>query len=152
RVADAVAHKLGIFDSAVGTNADHNLKGALKRDYLLKTFPAGFCYAGDGLADIPIWEAAKAAILVGGSARTRRAIEGLHCEVEAEFEGANRSIKQWLRLLRVHQWSKNLLVFVPLLLAHRYFDASAVLAAAIGFFAMSIMASGTYVINDILDL
>lgn len=152
RVADAVAGKIEIFESAVGTNRDHNLKGIHKRDYLVETFPDGFSYAGDSSADIPIWESAKSAVLVGVGEQTRRAVEAMDCEIEVEIEGANRSLKQWLRLLRVHQWSKNVLIFVPLLLAHRYVDISAVLAVFVGFLAMSIMASGTYVINDIVDV
>lgn len=151
RVADAIAGSLGIFDGAVGTNSEHNLKGSNKRDYLASAFPKGFCYAGDSAVDMPIWEVAKAAIVVGVSARTRRAVEGMKCEVEAEFLGADGGIKQWLRLLRVHQWSKNILVAVPLLLSHQFFDLAALATTLSAFLAMSILASGTYVINDILD-
>jgi 4-hydroxybenzoate polyprenyltransferase len=152
RVADSVAQHLPIFDSAVGTNANHNLKGTHKRDYLLAAFPGGFVYAGDSSADIPIWAVADAAILVGVSSSTRLAVEGLPCEIEAEFETRNRSAKQWMRLMRVHQWSKNALIFAPLILAHLYFDLAAVGFALVTFLAMSLMASGTYVINDILDI
>jgi len=152
RVADAVAGQLGLFDSAVGTNADHNLKGIHKRDFLLAEFPGGFAYAGDSSADIPIWAVADAAILVGVSPATRRSVEAMPCDIEAEFEGRNRSLRQWMRLMRVHQWSKNALIFAPLLLSHLYFDLHAVVTALITFLGMSVMASGTYIINDILDI
>ncbi|WP_157289008.1 UbiA family prenyltransferase [Devosia marina] len=152
RVANSIAKHLPIFDSVVGTNSDHNLKGNHKRDYLLSAFPGGFVYAGDSSADIPIWAVADAAIIVGVSPSTRRAVEGLPCEIEAEFEGRNRSAKQWMRLMRVHQWSKNVLIFAPLILAHLYLDLAAVRAALVTFLAMSLMASGTYIINDVLDI
>lgn len=57
-----------------------------------------------------------------------------------------------LRALRAHQWVKNLLVFVPLLMAHRVFDVGALRAAALAFAAWSLCASGVYLLNDLLDL
>lgn len=152
RVADAVAERVGLFDTATGTNDNHNLKGQHKRDYLLQTFPGGFSYAGDSSADIPIWRVANSAALVGVSAETRRIVETLDCDIEIEIEGPNRSYRQWTRLLRIHQWSKNLLVFAPLFLAHLYTEPRAIFAAIVGFVAMSILASGTYVINDLSDI
>lgn len=61
---------------------------------------------------------------------------------------------RWLALadaLRVHQWVKNLLVFVPVLLDHKLFDAAALSKATIAFAAFCCAASGAYVINDLLD-
>ena len=57
-----------------------------------------------------------------------------------------------LRLLRPHQWAKNLLVFIALLTAHRYADASAWLAAARLFIAFGLCASAIYVVNDAADV
>ncbi|HEV3468137.1 MAG TPA: UbiA family prenyltransferase, partial [Pyrinomonadaceae bacterium] len=56
-----------------------------------------------------------------------------------------------LRALRAHQWVKNLLVFVPLLLAHEVFDAELLLRCTAGFAAWSLCASGGYLFNDLLD-
>jgi 4-hydroxybenzoate polyprenyltransferase len=61
---------------------------------------------------------------------------------------------QWLALadaLRVHQWVKNLLVFVPVLLDHKLFDPSVLLKATIAFAAFCCAASGAYITNDLLD-
>ncbi len=57
-----------------------------------------------------------------------------------------------LRALRAHQWIKNLLVFVPVLMAHRVLDAPAMTAAACAFLAWCLCASSVYVVNDLLDL
>ena len=57
-----------------------------------------------------------------------------------------------LRALRPHQWVKNVLVFVPMVMAHRLFDPALWGAAAAAFAALSLLASGTYVINDLLDV
>ncbi len=57
-----------------------------------------------------------------------------------------------LRLLRPHQWSKNVLAFVGLLAAHRWGDAAAWLATLQMFVALSLVASAVYVLNDALDV
>jgi 4-hydroxybenzoate polyprenyltransferase len=59
---------------------------------------------------------------------------------------------QLAEALRVHQWTKNLLVFVPLLMAHRILDSRALLTSAYAFFAWCLCASGVYLLNDRLDL
>jgi 4-hydroxybenzoate polyprenyltransferase len=63
-----------------------------------------------------------------------------------------RRLSPTLRALRVHQWIKNLLVFVPVLMAHRVLDAAALGAAACAFFAWCLCASSVYLVNDLLDL
>jgi 4-hydroxybenzoate polyprenyltransferase len=57
-----------------------------------------------------------------------------------------------LRAIRVYQWTKNVLIFVPLVLAHRWFDLDAIGSAVIAFFSLSFGASALYVVNDIADL
>jgi 4-hydroxybenzoate polyprenyltransferase len=56
-----------------------------------------------------------------------------------------------LRALRPQQWIKNLLLFVPVLLAHDVLDAGRLLGALLGFVAFCLCASGGYVLNDLLD-
>ena len=57
----------------------------------------------------------------------------------------------WLRALRPHQWTKNAVVFAPLLAAHEA-RLGPYLAAAGLFAALSACASGTYLLNDLADL
>ncbi|MCX6139896.1 MAG: UbiA family prenyltransferase [Candidatus Kapabacteria bacterium] len=54
--------------------------------------------------------------------------------------------------MRIYQWVKNLLLFVPVALAHRITDAQALISCALGFVAFSCAASAVYVVNDIVDL
>ena len=68
------------------------------------------------------------------------------------FDAPSPSLKAGLRLLRPHQWAKNVLLFVPLFLAHRYTELALWLSAVAGFAAFSLTASGVYVLNDLLDL
>ena len=60
--------------------------------------------------------------------------------------------RTWLKAARVHQWVKNLLVFVPLIASHRVFELTLVAAAVAAFVAHSLSASAVYLINDLLDL
>ena len=57
-----------------------------------------------------------------------------------------------VRQLRVHHWTKNVLVFVPLLMSHQIHDSRRVLAAVIVFVSFCFASSATYIFNDIIDL
>jgi len=77
--------------------------------------------------------------------------------LESASNGASASARRpaWrlvLSALRVRQWVKNLLLFAPLLLAHRFLETEVVLEAALGFVAFSLGASAVYVLNDLLDV
>lgn len=56
-----------------------------------------------------------------------------------------------LRALRPHQWAKNLLVFLPMLAAHRL-DGATALLSLVAFVAFCLVASSVYLLNDLLDL
>ena len=56
------------------------------------------------------------------------------------------------RSLRLHQWIKNVLIFVPLVLGGKAGDGSAWLNALLGFVALGFAASATYIVNDLWDL
>lgn len=56
-----------------------------------------------------------------------------------------------LRLVRPHQWLKNLLIFVPAIAAHEI-TVTALWPSLLAFVAFSLIASSTYVLNDLLDL
>lgn len=68
--------------------------------------------------------------------------------------GEGRGVRRhpWLRLLRLHHWLKNALLGVPLLAAHAWSSRGALAALALGFVSLSLIASATYVLNDLADL
>lgn len=150
-LARAVAGHLGLFDEVAGSEGGINLKGARKAAFLADRFgPGGYVYMGDAAADLPVWRGAARAVTVNAGPRLRRAAEA--AAPSAEHLGApRRALRPYLRALRPHQWLKNLLVFLPVLAAHR-FDAGAIGAAALAFACFSLVASGVYVLNDLLDL
>ena len=58
----------------------------------------------------------------------------------------------WARALRVHQWAKNLLLFVPLLASHQIGNVDLLLRGVVAFLLFSLCASSVYLLNDLFDL
>ncbi len=151
-VADAVAGHCGLFDSAEGSDAGRNLKGARKAERLAERFPGGFCYVGDSRADLKVWAHAESIVLAGATASVAQQARSLGKPLEAEFGRDRPSLKTWRKALRLHQWTKNLLVFLPLLLSQKFTEPHAVLMSVVAFVALGLTASATYLINDLSDL
>ena len=151
RAASAVARHLGLFDGWFASDGTVNLSGEAKAAKLVSVFgEKGFDYAGNDAADLPVWRRAGKAIAVRTSRRTLRRLHAFAPDAEAlpfERPGA----KVWAEQLRVHQYAKNALVFLPLLTSHR-FDAAALGAAFLAFAAFSLCASSVYLLNDLVDL
>lgn len=150
-LAEAVASHLGVFDGVFASDGRTNLRGPHKAEVLAAHFgEKGFDYAADASVDWPVWERARRAILVEASpALVRRARTRWP---DAETIGARTAgPKSYARAIRVHQWAKNLLLFVPMLAAHRL-DAATLAQTVLGFLAFSLCASSVYVLNDIVDL
>ncbi len=129
-----------------------NLAGRAKAKALVERFGAegGFDYVGNEWRDLAVWRHARRAIGVGLSARLKRRVRAWH--PSARFlPGAGGSLGDYLRLLRPHQWVKNVLVFAPLVAAHET-QPGLYLVVAGAFVALSACASGAYVCNDLLDL
>lgn len=150
-VVDAIAGRLGIFASAAGSS-EVNLKGKHKADLLSRTFAGGFCYVGDNRADLAVWEVADSIVLAGARPAVARAARALGKPIEAEFVDPPLTLKELLGALRVHHWSKNALIFVPLILDHAWHDRAAVIEATLGFLCLLLATSATYVLNDLADL
>ncbi len=152
-VAGAVAEHLGGFDSVLSSNGETNLKGAAKADALAARFgEGGFDYAGDSAADTPVWARARRAYVVSPSAAVLGAARSVCADVHTlgvRLSGLAR-LRLLSRALRLHQWAKNLLVFVPVLAAHRADGALA--RACLSFVAFGLCASSVYLLNDLLDL
>jgi UbiA prenyltransferase family len=108
-------------------------------------------YIGDSRADLPVWEAANAALLVQPGRRLERAVTA-RARVTHVFARDRRPLRSWMRQLRVHQWAKNLLIFVPLVAAHRLGDGRALAATVMAFLAFCFGTSAIYVLNDVIDL
>ncbi len=151
-LALAIAEHLTIFDEVMASDGVTNLAGPNKAAVLHERFgQAGFDYVGNSSADIAVWRCARNAIVVNGSPSLARAAGGC-CEVERVFPAEGLGFKAWRRVLRVHQWLKNLLLFVPMFAGHDLTSGSTWIAMILAFFSFSICASSVYIANDLLDL
>ena len=147
-----VAEHLGLFDAVFASDGITNLTGTKKRDRLVAEFgTGGFDYAGNSHRDRDVWASARTAILVRPSARLLRA-EKKKNKVSRVFESKAPTADVYWGALRVSHWVKNALVFLPLIAAHRLYDAEALGQALIAFFSFSLCASSIYLLNDLVDL
>jgi 4-hydroxybenzoate polyprenyltransferase and related prenyltransferases len=150
--AEAIAAHLGRFEGVIASDGISNLAGPAKAAALVERFgDRGFDYLGNGLVDLRVWRHARRGWVVNAPGSLSRRAAAL-TEVVAHWPRSHSVAGAWLRAIRLHQWTKNLLVFVPLAAAHRFFDAQAILASMQAFLAFGLCASGVYIANDLLDL
>ncbi|WP_250481568.1 MULTISPECIES: UbiA family prenyltransferase [unclassified Caballeronia] len=150
--AHRIAEHLGIFDRVFATDERVNLSAHRKRDRLVAEYgEKGFDYVGNSHDDMSVWAAADRAYVVNPHAGVVRAASK-HDNVEQVFENRPPTLKVWAKSLRLHQWLKNVLIFVPLLAGHQLKSPAAIESAVIAFFAFGLCASSVYLLNDLLDL
>lgn len=149
--AKAIADHLGIFDGWFASDVKTNLSGSLKADVLTAAFGKnGFDYIGNARSDLPVWAIADKAYGVGLSNSVKSRLVALKGSYVALIDGSAGG-RAWLKAVRVHQYVKNLLVFVPLATSHQ-FTLTNIIKDVIGFLAFCACASAVYVLNDLLDL
>jgi 4-hydroxybenzoate polyprenyltransferase len=148
RTANAVAEHLGLFDEIIASNADNNLRHSRKLAAIRERYER-FGYAGNDAADFPIWEAADEVILVNPTSPARAKFAS---RADRIFEERRPILRMFIKAMRCQQWLKNLLVFTPMFLAHRFTDAACLKDTILAFFSFSFAASSIYVLNDLFDL
>jgi 4-hydroxybenzoate polyprenyltransferase len=152
-IAERIAAHLDAFDEVLASEPGRNLSSRVKAEALAERFgEGGFDYAGDhARKDWPVFARAGACV-PAGSPGLERALRRHNRPIAASFADQGTVIATVLRAMRIHQWAKNLLVFVPLLTAHLVLDAAAWGKSLLAFAAFSLLASGTYLLNDLHDL
>lgn len=149
RQADAAADAVGLFDEVHGSQDGTNLKGAEKARFLVERYGAkGFDYIGDSAADLDVWPEAQMAVTVQADAKLRQAATDANGQVR-HLDPHQSQLMAAIKAMRPHQWSKNMLLFVPALAAH---DSWSLWTVFWGFLAFSATASAVYLVNDLLDL
>jgi len=150
KLAQAVGNHLDLFDLILGSDDSCNLKGKNKANVLVEKYgEKSFDYVGDARPDLDVWRHGRKAYVVGKKRLVQKA-KSVCSEVEV-LSQFSPGPGEFLKAIRIHQWVKNLLVFVPLILSHS-FGHLEILNGAIAFLSLSFCASGTYLINDMLDL
>jgi 4-hydroxybenzoate polyprenyltransferase/phosphoserine phosphatase len=151
-MVERVAHRLGFVSEVIATDGAVNCKGSAKAKVIQEQANgAAWEYVGDSNADMAVWREAAGVVCVTSSSSFAQ-------KVKAAYPGAEIISKPaftatvLLKALRVHQWLKNLLLFAPLVLAHKWFDPVAVRSTVLAAISFSLCASGVYLMNDLLDL
>ena len=151
-LAREINRDTGLFDEIHASDGRINLSANCKRERLIGRFgERGFDYLGSRPADFPVWCAARRALLVSPSSHLERKVAAV-TPIERVFREQKAGFLDYLHALRVHHWVKNFLVFMPLALAHRFFEFELLGRAALAFLAFNLCASGVYLLNDLLDL
>ncbi|HUY81541.1 MAG TPA: UbiA family prenyltransferase [Acidobacteriaceae bacterium] len=151
-MAQRVADHLGMFDGVLASDGATNQTGDNKLATLRGRFAEqGFDYVGNASPDVPVLAASGAAMVANPTRALQSALRSRKIAVSRSFEDRGARGASLLKAIRLHQWTKNVLIFVPLLLAH-VLKLQLLATAALAFLSFSLCASATYIVNDMLDM
>jgi 4-hydroxybenzoate polyprenyltransferase len=151
-VAQGIAQRYPVFDEVIAGGGEARSDGAGKAARLLGRFGEGrYDYAGCDPRDLGVWEKARRAVIVEPGRAMRRKLGRLP-RVEQVFSTRPHRVRELLRALRLHQWAKNVLIFLPAAAGHQLLNAHVVLESVAAFVIFGLCASGTYLLNDLMDL
>ncbi len=151
RLAERVAEHLGIFAGVLASDGATNLAGGNKLAAFREHFGERFCYIGNARPDAELLAACESPMVANPERALRTRLRRSGTVAAETFHDRAPLVKSWLRAIRLHQWAKNTLIFVPLLLAHAW-NPGTFAGAGTAFLSFGLCASGTYIINDLLDL
>ena len=157
-----ISNHLGIFDDVLASNEYVNLRSKNKADKLVEEFGEnGFDYIGNSQDDLAVWSESSLSYIVEPGFYLLRKLKKIHkakgkskaSKIEIIKEvGKKSTLRIWLKQIRIHQWSKNLLIFIPLLASHNIADLDSIYNSVLGFILFSLCASSVYMLNDLVDL
>ena len=152
RLVSAIGERFNFVSYTIGSNGTSNRKGRGKVEAIQSYVgDEQWEYVGDSQADFAVWkESDRATAVVSSPSFARRIAENVPDATVINLP--KPSGKVVLKVLRVHQWLKNILIFAPMFLAHRWFENAIVWQSIRAAIAFSLCASGVYIVNDLLDL
>ena len=145
RTANAVANHLEIFDHIMSSSETFNLFGPEKPKMILNKYNE-YDYVGDSIYDLPAFRAARKKIFVNPS------LALLKHKYDLLINEKKSTLKSIFESLRINQWIKNILIFLPVLLAHKIHQGIYFNQCIVAFFSFSLTASAIYIFNDLLDI
>ena len=151
-IAERIASHLGIFSRVLASDGIVNMKGTEKARVLVGIFGEnGFCYAGDSRADIDVWQVSASAVICNATDFLVTRVTSI-CSIETIIPRNRITVNHILQSMRLHQWAKNALIFVPVLAAHKLDSLETLATLLLAFISISFCASSVYILNDLLDL
>ena len=149
--ANRIAAHLGLFTGVLASNGQLNLAGKNKLAAFHSQFGDNFSYIGNASPDLPLLEHCKEPMVANPTPGLRAGLRKARITPIRSFDERVSPFKAWFKAIRIHQWAKNVLIFLPLLLAHT-FAPGLIAGSVLAFFSFCLGASATYIVNDLLDL
>jgi 4-hydroxybenzoate polyprenyltransferase len=150
-LAERVAAHLGLFSGVLASDGTLNLAGKHKLAAFQSRFGNNFTYIGNALPDATLLGACTEPMVANPTSGLRAALRKSRVIPARTFLDSPSTLKSWLKAIRLHQWAKNALIFLPLLLAHAW-SLGPIVGSLIAFVSFGLCASATYIVNDLLDL
>jgi 4-hydroxybenzoate polyprenyltransferase len=151
-LAHRIAAHLPIFEDVLASDGKTNLTGHDKLQQLEHRFAStGFDYIGNAIPDLPLLKSAQRAMVANPDLGLSFGLKVQKIQVSRRFDDRPNWVAAVARAIRVHQWAKNVLVFLPLLLAHAL-KRNLIAASVAAFACFCLTASATYILNDLLDI
>ena len=149
--AQRVADHLGLFTGVLASDGTLNLSGNNKLDAFRQRFGDNFSYIGNATPDLPLLQNCQEPMVANPTPGLRSALRRAKITPVRTFTERVPPFKSWPKAIRLHQWAKNTLIFVPMLLAHAW-ATGRVVGTFLAFLSFGLCASATYIVNDLLDL
>jgi 4-hydroxybenzoate polyprenyltransferase len=151
-IAKSINSHLKLFDEVYGTKGNKNLSGKNKANLLVNKFgKKKFDYIGNSKNDLEVWDKAKDGIIVNASKKLINNAKKI-TNIKRIFISKKINFLDWNKLFRFHQWSKNLLLFLPLIFIFKDFKKDFINDLLFAFVSFSFCSSSVYIINDLFDL
>jgi 4-hydroxybenzoate polyprenyltransferase/phosphoserine phosphatase len=152
RLARRVADHLGIFDGVLASDGTSNLTGNRKLESLRNRLGGNdFAYVGNDTPDLPLMAGAAESMVANPSRRLRTKLRARGIAPSRAFDERSSTWQSLVKAFRPHQWAKNLLIFLPPLLSHSH-SIRLLADSLLAFICFCSTASGTYLVNDLLDI
>ena len=150
-IAIKINEALKIFDNVYGSTDEVNLKGEEKKKLLNKLFgKKNYHYFGNSKEDLHVWKDSGYAYLVNVSFKIKNKVNDIRIPFES-IETKKSKFEIFKSVIRIKQWIKNILIFVPLIAAQA-FTLENYIQCLYAFVSFSMIASGVYIFNDLLDI
>ena len=152
RTAQKIAKLFNFFSMVISSDSKINNIGINKRKILTKKFGLkGYDYVGNDYDDLIIWQGANKSYLVNTDDKLKRLVLK-KTAVGKIFNKKKNLLSEFFKLIRIHQWVKNFLIFVPVIAATEINNLSYMIKLFIAFCSMGFCASAIYILNDLFDL
>ncbi|MDE1176523.1 MAG: UbiA family prenyltransferase [Edaphobacter sp.] len=150
-LAQRVADHLGLFAGVIASDGTNNLAGNNKLAAFRHRFGDNFSYIGNASPDVPLLKVCREPMVANPTSGLLAGMRREKIVPVRVFTEKSSTLKAWFKAIRIHQWAKNVLIFLPLLLAHATATAP-IVAALLAFVSFGLCASATYIVNDLLDI